>query len=58
VTAIQEKVNAFADNLEQIFTTNWVADFSFTANTELVVSDFPKQQLTDWVGATNHSEIA
>ena len=58
VTETQEKVNAFADTLEQIFTTNLDADRTFTVSTEQVVNDFLAQPLTDRMRATNHSEIA
>jgi hypothetical protein len=58
VTEIQEKVDAFADTLEQIFTTNSDADRSFTVSTEQVINDFLKQPLTDRPRATNHCEIA
>jgi hypothetical protein len=57
VTAIKEKVNVFADTLEQIFTINSDADRFFTVSTEQVVNDFLKQPLTDQMRATNHSEI-
>jgi hypothetical protein len=45
----QEKVNTFANTLEEIFTTNSDADPNFTVSTEQVVTEFPKQP--------NHSEI-
>jgi hypothetical protein len=41
VTEIQEKVNAFADTLEQIFTTNSDADRSFTVSTEQSFGTLP-----------------
>jgi hypothetical protein len=58
VTETQGKVNAFADTLEQIFTTNSDTDRALTANTEQVVNDFLEQPLTDRMRTTNHSEIA
>jgi hypothetical protein len=57
-TTIQEKLNAFADTLEQIFTTNSDVDRSFTITSEQEVNDFLKQPLTDRVRTTNDSEIA
>jgi dihydrofolate reductase len=58
VTEIQEKVNAFADSLEHIFTTNSDADRTFTISTEQVARDFLEQPLTDRMRATDPSEIA
>jgi hypothetical protein len=58
VTEIQEKLNAFADTVEQIFTMNSDADRSFIAGTERVVNDFLKQPLIEWMRATSRSEIA
>jgi hypothetical protein len=43
----QEKLKAFADTLDHIFTTNPDVDHSFTVSTEQVVIDFLKQPLTD-----------
>jgi hypothetical protein len=39
-TTIQEKLNPFADNLEQILTTNFDVDNIFKVSTEQVVNDF------------------
>jgi hypothetical protein len=55
---IEEKLNAFADNLKQIFTINPDIHHTFTVSTEHSVNDFLKHLLTVWVRATNHSEIA
>jgi hypothetical protein len=55
---IQENLNSFADNLEQIFTTNSEVGRDFTVSTEQVVNDFLEQPLTDRMRATNHSEVA
>ncbi|PNF17515.1 hypothetical protein B7P43_G13165, partial [Cryptotermes secundus] len=58
VTETQEKVNASADILEQIFTINSDADRTFTFSTEQVVNDFLTQPQIDRMRAPNHSEIA
>jgi hypothetical protein len=54
----QEKLKAFADTLELIFTTNPESDHSFTVSTEQAVNEFLKQPVTDRVRDTNHSEIS
>jgi hypothetical protein len=41
-TIIQEKLNAFADTLKQIFTINSDVDCTFTNISEQVVGDFLK----------------
>jgi hypothetical protein len=58
VTAIKDKVDAFADTSEQTFTTNSAADRTFTVRTEQIVNGFLKQPLTDRMRATSPSEIA
>jgi hypothetical protein len=58
VTETQEKVDAFADTLEQIFTTNSDTDRTFRVSTEQVVNVFLKQPLTDRIRATNYSEVS
>jgi hypothetical protein len=45
----QEKLNAFGNTLEHIFTTNPDFDNSFTVRTEQIVNDFVKQPMTDRV---------
>jgi hypothetical protein len=45
---IQEKLNAFADTLEQIFTTHSDVDSTFTVSTDQVVNYFLKQPLTNY----------
>jgi hypothetical protein len=54
----QDKLNAFGDTLEHIFTTNPDVDNSFTVGTEQTVNDFLKQPMKDRVTPTNHSEIS
>jgi hypothetical protein len=54
----QEKLNAFGDTLDHIFTTNPDVDNSFTVQTEQTVNDFLKQPMKDRVRPTNHSEIS
>lgn len=54
---MQEKLKAFADNLDQILTTNSDVHRTFTVNTEQVVNNFLKQPLIDRERATNRSEI-
>jgi hypothetical protein len=56
VTEIQEKVNAFADTLEQVFTTDLDADRTSTVSTEQVVSDFFEQPLRGRMRTANPSK--
>jgi hypothetical protein len=53
----QEKVNMFADTLEEVFTANPDVDTNFTVSTEQVVTTFLKQPLQVSIRPTNHSEI-
>jgi hypothetical protein len=55
---IQEKLNAFGDTLEHIFTTNPDVGNFFTVQTEQTVNDFLKQPMKDRVRPTNRSEIS
>jgi hypothetical protein len=57
-TTIQEKLNAFADALEETFTACSDIDHAFTVSSEQIANDFLKQPLANRVRATNHSEIA
>jgi hypothetical protein len=54
---VPEKLKAFADSLQQTFTTNPDNNKPFTVLTEQLVKDFLTQPLTDRLRLTNHFEI-
>jgi hypothetical protein len=53
----QEKVNFFADTLQEIFTTNLDRNPEFSKATEHTVMNFLNQSPTPSVRKTNHHEI-